>query len=90
MQLSDDQPAPNGKTGKASGSIEVVTLDSEQLMNGVGYSSARPFADLATAVRFLKASASPEERANSWIRDDRSAMTLEQAEQRLSKEAKRS
>lgn len=90
MQLSNDQRGQDGRDGKVSGSIEVVTLGPEQLMNGLGYGSARPFADLTTAVRFLKASACQEERAKSWIRDDHSVMTLEQAEQKLSKEAKRS
>jgi hypothetical protein len=70
LDMADDQD-----------SVELVTLRWEQMTHGLNTPSARPFRDMASALRYAK-SLSADNREASWIRVGNTVRTLEEAEGR--------
>ena len=62
--------------------VELVTLTSEQLTQGVMRGNPLPFPDLGAALSHARTML-PEERDVSWIRTADEVLTLAQAEERL-------
>ena len=62
--------------------VELVTLTSEQLTQGIMSGNPLPFSDLGAALSHAR-TMPPEERDASWIRTAEGVLTLAQAEERL-------
>jgi hypothetical protein len=56
--------------------VELVTLDIDQLTHGVGTGNAQPFPDVESALAYAKKELTKDERDCSWIRDGKKVRPL--------------